>query len=80
MGLTFNIVGFRQDFQDFQLNTFNGTVFIVQNINACDTNLNGADRDFSAATGSCNPDDVKPGVRSQGVEIEMTGSPAPTCV
>jgi outer membrane receptor protein involved in Fe transport len=77
MGLTFNIVGFRQDFQDFQLNTFNGTVFIVQNINACDTNLNGADRDPSGATGACSPDDVKPGVRSQGVEIEMTGSPAP---
>jgi outer membrane receptor protein involved in Fe transport len=77
MGLTFNIVGFRQDFQDFQLNTFNGTVFIVQNINACSTNLNGADRDPSGATGRCEPDNVKPGVRSQGVEIEMTGSPAP---
>jgi outer membrane receptor protein involved in Fe transport len=77
MGLTFNIVGFRQDFQDFQLNTFNGTVFIVQNINACSTDLNGADRDPSATTGRCDPDDVKPGVRSQGVEIEMTGSPAP---
>ena len=76
-GLTFNIVGFRQDFQDFQLNTFNGTVFIVQNINSCSTNLNGADRDPSAATGACSPDDVQPGVRSEGVEIEMSGMPAP---
>ena len=76
-GLTFNIVGFRQDFQDFQLNTFNGTVFIVQNINSCQTALNGADRDPSPVTGACNADDVQPGVRSQGVEIEMTGSPAP---
>jgi outer membrane receptor protein involved in Fe transport len=72
-GLTFNIVGFRQDFQDFQLNTFNGTVFIVQNINACSTDLGGADRDPSGATGQCAPDNVKPGVRSQGVEIEMSG-------
>ena len=72
-GLTFNIVAFRQDFQDFQLNTFNGTVFIVQNINSCGTDLGGADSDPSATTGSCAPDNVKPGVRSQGVEIEMSG-------
>ena len=25
--------GFRQEFDNFQLNTFNGTVFLVQNIN-----------------------------------------------
>jgi outer membrane receptor protein involved in Fe transport len=72
-GLTFNVVAFRQDFQDFQLNTFNGTVFIVQNINACGTDLNGTDQDPSGATGQCAPDNVKPGVRSQGVEIEMSG-------
>jgi outer membrane receptor protein involved in Fe transport len=72
-GLTFNIVAFRQDFQDFQLNTFNGTVFIVQNINSCGTNLGGADSDPSGTTGACAPGNVKPGVRSQGVEIEMTG-------
>lgn len=76
-GLTFNIVAFRQDFKDFQLNTFNGTVFIVQNINSCSTNLNGADQDPSGTTGACDPDNVKPGVRSQGVEIEMSGSIGP---
>ncbi|MBA3676005.1 MAG: TonB-dependent receptor [Sphingosinicella sp.] len=74
-GLTFNIAAFRQDFQDFQLNTFNGTVFIVQNINACKTNLNGADRDASIATGGCAAGDSKPGVRSEGIELEMSGSP-----
>jgi outer membrane receptor protein involved in Fe transport len=74
-GLTFNIVGFRQDFKDFQLNTFNGTVFIVQNINSCETDLNGADSDASGTTGGCAADNVAPGVRSEGVEIEMTGSP-----
>ena len=74
-GLTFNLSAFRQDFRDFQLNTFNGTVFIVQNVNSCGTSLNGADRDASGTTGACAADDVKPGVRSQGVELEISGSP-----
>jgi iron complex outermembrane receptor protein len=68
--LTLNLVGFRQDFRNFQLNTFNGTVFLVQNINACENDLAGADRDLSAATGACPADDVGYGVRSQGIEIE----------
>ncbi len=42
-GLTF----FRSDFSSFQLNTFNGTVFLVQNINGCSSDLGGADRDQS---------------------------------
>ena len=70
--VTLNVVGFRQDFRNFQLNTFNGTVFLVQNINGC-SNLvggDGADEDLSATTGTCDPDDVTPGVRSQGIEIE----------
>ena len=73
---------FRQDFQNFQLNTFDGTVFIVQNINGCSTSLNGGDRDqskfataanYSAAattTGGCAAGDVGYGVRAQGVELE----------
>jgi outer membrane receptor protein involved in Fe transport len=74
-GITFNIAAFRQDFKDFQLNTFNGTVFIVQNVNSCGTNLNGLDRDASGITGPCAADNSKPGVRSQGVELELSGSP-----
>jgi outer membrane receptor protein involved in Fe transport len=74
-GLTFNIAAFRQDFQDFQLNTFNGTVFIVQNVNSCATELNGQDRDASGTTGACGADNAEAGVRSQGVELEMSGSP-----
>ncbi len=66
---TFNVAGFRQEFKNFQLNTFNGTNFIVQNISACDTSLNGADRDASAATGACTSG-VKYGVQSQGFELE----------
>jgi len=70
--ITLNVVAFRQDFRNFQLNTFNGTVFLVQTINGCDNLVGGnlADQDLSAATGACAPDDVTYGVRSQGVELE----------
>ncbi len=72
---TLTLAAFRQEFSDFQLNTFNGSVFLVQNINACDTGLGGADRDASAATGSCDSDDVKAGVIAEGVEAEATIQP-----
>lgn len=71
-----SVTGFRQDFSDFQLNTFNGTVFLVQNVNGCGASLNGADRDASAATGACPAADVTYGVRSQGVELEASLVPA----
>ena len=83
-GITLNVSLFRQDFKNFQLNTFDGTVFIVQNINGCTDDLNGLDRDQSnfstapnfnaaaAASGVCDDDDVGYGVRSQGVEIEAS--------
>src|SRR5207253_1284252 len=34
-GFTFNVAAFREEFTDFQLNTFNGSIFVVQNIEAC---------------------------------------------
>jgi iron complex outermembrane receptor protein len=71
-----NVAAFRQDFDNFQLNTFNGSVFIVQNIAACSNDLNGADRDASAATGACGNGKIKPGVRTQGVELEASIYPA----
>ncbi len=84
-GITFNASLFRQDFKNFQLNTFDGTVFIVQNINGCDSSLGGGDRDQSkfatgttnfnaaaATTGACASDDVSYGVRSQGLELEAS--------
>ena len=79
-----SVAAFRQDFSNFQLNTFDGTVFIVENVNGCSSSLNGGDRDQSkftaapnfnagaAATGACPRDDVGYGVRSQGVELEAT--------
>ena len=84
LGLTL----FRSDFSSFQLNTFNGTVFLVQNINGCDSDLAGGDRDQSkftgapnynaaaATTGACPTDDVSHGVRSQGFELEASLVPA----
>ena len=73
--ITLNTVLFRQDFRNFQLNTFNGTVFLVQTINGCENDLAGADRDLSAVTGSCPEDDVGYGVRSEGVEVEAVVRP-----
>ncbi|MES2043066.1 MAG: TonB-dependent receptor [Pseudomonadota bacterium] len=70
-----NVAAFHQAFKNFQLNTFNGSVFLVQNINGCKTDLAGADRDTSAATGTCAPGQVKAGVISQGVEIEASLNP-----
>ncbi|HEX8443545.1 MAG TPA: TonB-dependent receptor [Allosphingosinicella sp.] len=51
---TISVAAFRQEFKNFQLNTFNGTVFLVQTINGCSLDLNGADRDQSIAPGSPN--------------------------
>lgn len=62
-----NVAVFRQEFKDFQLNTFNGTGFVVQNINGCDAAL--------SATRTCAKKDVKPGLISQGVEVELSASP-----
>lgn len=49
-----SLAAFRQEFKNFQLNTFDGTVFIVQNVNGCDTGLGGADRDQSILPGAPN--------------------------
>ncbi len=74
--LTVTLAAYRQEFSSFQLNTFNGSVFLVQNVNACDKSLGGADRDASAATGACDRDDVRAGVIAQGVELEAAITPA----
>ena len=75
--ISVNVAAFRQQFTNFQLNTFNGTVFLVQTVNGCDTGLNGGDRDLSATTGTCPEDEVSYGVRSQGVEVETSLRPSP---
>ena len=75
-GFTLSGALFRQDFENFQLNTFDGSVFIVQTANGCKTDLAGADRDASAATGACASGDVTWGVRSEGVELEASLRPS----
>ena len=72
----FSAAAFRQEFSNFQLNTFNGSVFLVQNVNACSTDLNGADGDASPTTGACGTDNIQPGVIAQGIEIEASAYPA----
>ena len=71
---TANIAGFHSAFKNFQLNTFNGTSYIVQNIGSCSTSLDGADRDQSSTTGACSGT-VKSGVVTQGFEIEAGAYP-----
>jgi len=81
-----NVAAFHQRFSNFQLNTFNGSVFLVQNINGCSAELgnsttngspNAADQDASTATGACAADNVVPGVLTTGIEIEAQLNPAP---
>ncbi len=60
-----NIAAFREEFKDFQLNTFNGTSFVVQNIDGCGEAL--------AANRTCG--DVTAGLVSQGIELELSATP-----
>lgn len=47
----------------------------MQNVNGCSSDLGGADRDASAATGACAADSIAPGVIAEGVELEAALSP-----
>jgi outer membrane receptor protein involved in Fe transport len=73
-GLDVNFALFHEVFRDFQLNTFNGLNFVVENINSCSTSLNGADKDNSPYTGACTGK-LRGGVRSQGFELEAFTRP-----
>jgi iron complex outermembrane receptor protein len=74
-GFNINAAAFLERFKTFQLNTFNGSIFIVQNIASCKASLSGADRDNSLATGACTAG-TNAGVESRGVEIEAAAYPA----
>jgi outer membrane receptor protein involved in Fe transport len=75
-GIDVNLALFHQLFKDFQLNTFNGLNFVVENINACKEDLAGADTDNSSATGVCTGG-TKSGVKSYGAELEVFTRPIP---
>ncbi|MFC7536139.1 TonB-dependent receptor [Sphingomonas sp. GCM10030256] len=75
-GFDVNVAVYRQLFKDFQLNTFNGLNFFVENINSCEDDLNGADTDNSQVvpTGECTGD-TRAGVKSRGIEVEVFTRP-----
>ena len=73
-GVDLNVALFHETFKNFQLNTFNGLNFVVENINSCSDDLGGADTDNNAATGACSGS-TRPGVRSQGFEVELFTRP-----
>lgn len=70
-----NVAVFYQVFDQFQLNTFNGVNFLVENIQACSADLGAAPA--GSVFGGCDPDDVVGGVTSKGIEIEAFLYPAP---
>jgi iron complex outermembrane recepter protein len=71
-----NIAAFYSLFENYQLNTFNGTTFEVTNIASCKDSLNGTDRDGSIATGACAANRLQPGVTAKGIELEYVLTPA----
>lgn len=71
------VAGFYQLFDHFQLNTFNGTSFIVESISGCSTLAGGdaSDRDLIGGNSACTGK-RKSGVISKGVEVEASLYPA----
>jgi outer membrane receptor protein involved in Fe transport len=69
-----NVAVFRELFKNFQLNTFNGLNFIVENINSCSADLNGGDTDNDPRTGACTGS-TRAGVSDTGFEIEAFTHP-----
>ena len=70
-GIDVNVALFQEDFKNFQLNTFNGVNFVVENINSCSSSLGGVDQNGTPGrpTVACTGK-AKPGVRSRGLEVE----------
>ena len=75
-GIDVNVALFLEQFRNFQLNTFNGVNFVVENINSCSSDLGGADTDNSSAPVACGGH-KRAGVTSKGVEVETFFRPIP---
>ncbi|HEY7007031.1 MAG TPA: TonB-dependent receptor [Sphingomicrobium sp.] len=69
-----NVALFHQLFKNFQLNTFNGLNFIVENINSCSDDLGGDDSDNNPRSGACTGK-TRAGVKDTGFEIEAFTHP-----
>lgn len=68
--LSASLTLFHQEFENFQLNTFDGTVYIVETINSCGSGLGGQDQDDDPLSGACSAGDVEHGLESRGVELD----------
>ena len=75
-GFDINLAVFHQLFKNFQLNTFNGLNFVVENINSCSDDLGGLDEDNFASTGACTGH-TRAGVKNYGFELEAFTRPLP---
>jgi outer membrane receptor protein involved in Fe transport len=64
---------FYEQFDNFQLNTFNGLNFFVSNIQGCKTGLGTTDSDAVAGNSACAK--TKSGVTSKGIEVEASAHP-----
>jgi len=73
-GFDVNFAVFRQLFKNFQLNTFNGLNFIVENISSCEDDLDGGDTDNNPRTGVCDGE-TRAGVKNTGFELELFTRP-----
>jgi iron complex outermembrane receptor protein len=76
-GIDVNVAAFYQKFDNFQLNTFNGVNFVVENVQGCSALAGGDGSDVDAITGNsgCTGKE-KSGVISKGIELEAALRPA----
>ncbi|WP_380873557.1 TonB-dependent receptor [Sphingomonas sp. DBB INV C78] len=75
-GFDLNVSAFYSVFDNFQLNTFNGINFVVENVNGCSDDLGTAPTDSDSTNGACTGK-VKGGVVSKGVEVEAYATLTP---
>jgi iron complex outermembrane recepter protein len=75
-GIDIGFSAYRQAFNNFQLNTFNGQSFIVETVQACKTSLAGKDTNLIDFDSNCAVGDTRAGVISQGIELEVFMRPA----
>jgi outer membrane receptor protein involved in Fe transport len=76
IGFDINLAVFHQLFKNFQLNTFNGLNFVVENVNSCSEDLSppDSDSDNDPRTGVCDGK-TRAGVKSYGFELEAFTRP-----
>ena len=72
----FSAAFFREDLDNFQLNTFNGISFVVVNVESCKGDLGAPP--VGQLFGGCAAGQTRSGVRSEGFELEAAFRPART--